>query len=66
MNEIVRRIVEEITKKGCAIVDVSTAIQVSKEGHLILSPVPTNWLVDQIALELEKDLEMESLTHHIL
>ena len=58
MNEIVRRVIIEISKKNCAIVDLNKPIQVSKQGHLILSPVPTDWLVSSIAVELEEDLEL--------
>ena len=58
MNEIVRRIIEEISKRNCAIVDLNKPIQVSQEGHLILSPVPTEWLVAQIGSLLEEDLEL--------
>ena len=58
MNEIVRKVIEEISKRNCAIVDLNKPIQVSQEGHLILSPVPTEWLVAQIGDLLEKDLEV--------
>ena len=58
MNEIVRRVIEEISKRNCAIVDLNKPIQVSQEGHLILSPVPTEWLVAQIGSLLEEDLEL--------
>ena len=58
MNEIVRQVIEEIGKRNCAIVDLNKAIQVSQEGHLILSPVPTKWLIEQIAMVLEQDIEL--------
>ena len=58
MNEIVRRVIIEISKKNCAIVDLNKPIQVSKQGHLILSPVPTAWLVSQVGRVLEEDLEL--------
>lgn len=58
MNEIVRKVIEEISKRNCAIVDLNKPIQVSQEGHLILSPVPTVWLVDQIGNVLQEDLEV--------
>ena len=58
MNEIVRKVIEEIGKRNCAIVDLNKPIQVSQEGHLILSPVPTEWLVAQIGALLEEDLEV--------
>ena len=58
MNEIVRKVIEEISKRNCAIVDLNKPIQVSREGHLILSPVPTAWLVSQVGKILEEDLEL--------
>ena len=58
MNELVRKVIEEMSKRNCAIVDLNKPIQVSQEGHLILSPVPTEWLVAQIGSLLEKDLEL--------
>ena len=58
MDEIVRRVIEEIGKRNCAIVDLNKPIQVSQDGHLILSPVPTRWLVSQIGMVLEGDLEL--------
>ena len=58
MNEIVRKVIQEISKRNCAIVDLNKPIQVSQEGHLILSPVPTNWLVEQVGMTLEADLEL--------
>ena len=58
MNEIVRKVIEEIGKRNCAIVELNKPIQVSQEGHLILSPVPTAWLVAQIGEVLEEDLEV--------
>ena len=61
MNKIVRKVIEEISKRNCAIVDLNKPIQVSQEGHLILSPVPTDWLVTQIAEELEKELELDGI-----
>ena len=38
--------------------DLNKPIQVSQEGHLILSPVPTAWLVSQVGKVLEEDLEL--------
>lgn len=61
MNEIVRRVIIEISKKNCAIVDLNKPIQVSQQGHLILSPVPTDWLVSQIGVALEEDLELAEI-----
>ena len=61
MNEIVRRVIIEISKKNCAIVDLNKPIQVSQQGHLILSPVPTAWLVSQIGEVLEEDLELTEI-----
>ena len=58
MDEIVRRVIEEIGKRNCAIVDLNKPIQVSQDGHLILSPVPTRWLVSQIGMVLEGELEL--------
>ena len=58
MNELVRKVIQEINKSNCAIVDLNKPIQVSQEGHLILSPVPTEWLVSQIGRVLEEDLEV--------
>ena len=58
MDEIVRRVIEEIGKRNCAIVDLNKPIQGSQDGHLILSPVPTRWLVSQIGMVLEGDLEL--------
>ena len=61
MNEIVRRVIIEINKRNCAIVELHKAIQVSQEGHLILSPVETKWLIDQVSTALEQDLELAEI-----
>ena len=50
--EFIERIIREINKMDCSIIDCSGRLFKSKDGHVVLNPINSSWLLNRLSDKL--------------